>query len=469
MITTLGADMSGTKIDDLMNAARGLSGTSSLNGAAAVTVTERRTGVATYGWFAETKLQRGSLTLPLGIRFDGGDANGENVTLVPLPKLALSWVASDEPFFPFRNLFSSLRLRASYGIAGRQPAPGDRLRLFRPEVGVVDAQTGEMLVITTRGNTQLRPERAKEFEGGFEASMLNGRLEFDVTGYRTDQHDLHLTVRVPPSVAVPGSPTTNFSMITNIGLVRNTGFETTVTVQPIQHRDLAWSLSLNVSKQNNVVVDVGSATASTGGPTASSGLTAKIVKGYPLTALWARPIIAAADQNGDNALQPNEIILGDTAVYIGNSAPGYTSSLFSTMSLFGGALSVTAGFAYDAGGTQADLASNWAWSSAFSDPSIPLSAMAPDIANTGFGRAKQVSTFRFRSASVNYRAPTSIARLVGAQQLSVAVQGSNIAMHSSYSYGRDPNVSAWGMGERTFDTGQMPLPREWTVAVNLRY
>jgi hypothetical protein len=80
-----------------------------------------------------------------------------------------------------------------------------------------------------------------------------------------------------------------------------------------------------------------------------------------------------------------------------------------------------------------------------------------------------VSTFRFQSASVNYRMPAHVAKLIGAQQLSVALQGSNLAMRSNYSYGRDPNVSAFGHGERTFDTGQMPLPREWSVAVNLRY
>ena len=81
---------------------------------------------------------------------------------------------------------------------------------------------------------------------------------------------------------------------------------------------------------------------------------------------------------------------------------------------------------------------------------------------------QEVSTFRFSSLSVNYRAPISVARLLLAQQLTVAVQGSNLALHSTYR-GKDPDVNSWSPGETIVDTGQLGQPRLWQIRVDLQY
>jgi hypothetical protein len=140
--------------------------------------------------------------------------------------------------------------------------------------------------------------------------------------------------------------------------------------------------------------------------------------------------------------------------------------------LFGGAVGITAGFSYDAGATQVDSTAtmNWLLSRALIDPDAPFQDQAAVLAldSTAYGMTQDVSTFRFNTVSVNYRAPARIARLFRAQQLTVGIQGSNLRMHSTYR-GKDPDVSAWSPDENIRDTGQLPLPRTWQMSLSLQY
>ena len=107
---------------------------------------------------------------------------------------------------------------------------------------------------------------------------------------------------------------------------------------------------------------------------------------------------------------------------------------------------------------------------AISDPSASLNEQAAVVAydSTTYGMTQKVSTLRFSSFSVNYRAPQHIARLLRAQGVSIGLQGSNLGLHSTYS-GKDPNVSAWTPTEQIVDTGQLPMPRTWQLRLNLTY
>ncbi len=79
-----------------------------------------------------------------------------------------------------------------------------------------------------------------------------------------------------------------------------------------------------------------------------------------------------------------------------------------------------------------------------------------------------VSTLRFNSMAVSYRMPQRVARLLGAENVSVALQGANLGLHTNYR-GKDPNVNAWSPGETVVDAGQLPQPRTWQLNVALHY
>jgi hypothetical protein len=175
--------------------------------------------------------------------------------------------------------------------------------------------------------------------------------------------------------------------------------------------------------------------------------------------------------NGNGALETSEIVIGDSLAYLGQLLPTYVGSLSTNVALFGGAVGVTADLSYQGGATQVDRSGSWVFSRALTDPAAPLSEQAAVLATglgTEYGLMQAVSTVRINSVSVRYRAPERVARLLGARQLSVALQGANLGLHSSYR-GKDPNVTAWGPGEAVYDTGQLPQPRDWQFRLDLDY
>lgn len=461
--TSVGANYTSTSTNDLLNSARGLvKGTNSLNGAQSLRGSESQIGSATFGWFIEPSIAHKRFFLSSGLRFDGGSTYGTRVTLAGFPKLSASWVISQEPFFPLKGLFSSFQLRAAYGQAGVQPGATDRLRLFTQGQQWLDGTFGNAISLSQLGNTQLRPERSTEFEGGFYAELLDNRLSVDFTTYRKTRVDALMPVPLPPSVYGGGS------ILLNVGTIRNSGLELTLGLTPVRLRAITWSTQFNVSRNRNLVVELGPGVT----PFLADGADdSRVAAGYPLFGRWARPIIGYADANGDGVIERNEVQLGDSLVYMGSPLPNYQASAHTNLALLNGALSVGASFAYEDGLTQVNqTARNRLFSRGLNDSSAPLGeqATAAVMFDTDYGLMQTVSLLRWQSLSIGYRVPSSVARLLGADEIGVAVQGSNLGLHTNYR-GKDPSVGASPAGNAVLDAGQLPQPRSWQLRVDVRY
>ena len=93
----------------------------------------------TLGVFAQEQIAwRDRVFLTAALRADDNSAFGENFDRVYYPKAGMSWVASDEPFFR-AGWMNTLRFRAAYGEAGKQPSAFDALRTYVPATGPGDA------------------------------------------------------------------------------------------------------------------------------------------------------------------------------------------------------------------------------------------------------------------------------------------------------------------------------------------
>jgi TonB-linked SusC/RagA family outer membrane protein len=462
--TALGANYVNQRTVDLSVSGLNLPvGGSSVGQAAQIlSVGEQRQEQATFGWYVEPTLAGSRFWLSTGLRLDGGNAFGSGVKLVGLPKVSMSWLLSDEPFFPsaLTKVFSTLRLRAAYGHAGVQPGPSDRLRLFRstPEWG--DGQFVPGATLATLGNTGLKPERSTEFEGGFDADLLNDRFTLSATGYRKTRVDALMNVPLPPSVYGDGA-----SVLKNIGTIRNSGVELMAGAQLVRSEFLTWGTQLQVSHNQNVVVTLGPGVEPFG------ETNARVVPGYPLFSRWGKPVLGYNDSNGDGVLQPREVVYGDSAVYLGSSEPKYTAGLNTTVSLFRGALAVSAGFTYSAGGSQVGpWAVLRAVSRGYNDPTAPLEEQAAVVSTavSDFLNVQTVSTLRFNSFAIAYNVSPTIAQRVGARALTVALQGTNLWLHTSYR-GIDPDVNSSPAGAGVGDDGVLPQPRTWQVRVSASY
>lgn len=439
-------------------------GTSSLNGAGEITyASQYASDVTSFGWYIEPSFTHRKFTISTGLRLDGSSSFGSNVKLPAFPKLGVSWLVSEEPFFPFKNFFDVFRVRAAYGRAGVWPGEADRLRLYKTVRPWLGGGFQDALQVSTIGNSELRPERSTEMEGGFDADLLGDRLSVGVTGYRKMRHDALISTPVAPSVY--GHSVT---MLRNVGVIRNTGVELTMSAQLVRSDPVSWSTTFNLSRNHNEVKELGAGVQPFGVPDS------RVVEGYPLFGRWARPILGYSDVNGNKVIERSEVQLGDSLVFMGASEPNYEVNMFTTFSFFRGALTATAGFAYQDGLTQKNQAivgtGQAIFSPGVSDPSSSFGEQAAVavMGETSYGLLQTVSTLRLNSVSLAFNAPPSLARRLGTKALTIAVQGTNVGLWTNYA-GKDPNVNAFVTGNSVADTGVLPIPRSWLLSVRATY
>jgi len=151
----------------------------------------------------------------------------------------LSAVISDLASFP--DAFNYLKLRASYAEVGNDTDPFNLVRTANLLAGGLLQQQG------VQPNPNLRPERTKSTEFGFDARFLDSRLGLDFTYYTTNSIDQLFS----QSVAVGLGFGTRF---VNGGDVQNRGVELILTGTPIRTTDFSWNVTLNYSRNRSEVL-----------------------------------------------------------------------------------------------------------------------------------------------------------------------------------------------------------------------
>ncbi len=208
---------------------------------------ESRLRVITGGFFLQNLLDfRDRYFLTLGLRVDGNSAFGQSFGLQPYPKASLSYVLSDEEFWP--SDFADVKLRAAYGHAGRAPGAFDAVRTWDP-VGY--GLNRPALLPENLGNADLGPERTAEIELGFDAAFLNGRLRFDYTYYSQTTSDALFAVQEPLSNG-DWSP-----QLKNVGKMKNWGHELLIDAEVLNYQTLGWNVGLMASTNHSEVVSLG--------------------------------------------------------------------------------------------------------------------------------------------------------------------------------------------------------------------
>jgi len=392
-----------------------------------------------------------------------GAASGSHSKLQRYPKAGISWIASEEPFFPFKQAISLFRLRAAIGTAGTQPDASDKIRHFLASARPVDGVSGPTVVQVNRfGNPDLHPERTREIDGGVDLELLRGRLTLAFSRFEKKTYDAIVDLVTAPSV---GTPT---PLKANVGLVRNAGFDLSGTVNLVRTAPCDWSMWASVSRVDNRVVRLAPGQHELIVSTVSATSTTRIVEGYPLFSRWVVPIAGYADLNHDGILTANEVHLGDSAVYAGQEYPKYTVSFSHAVRLLRGALGLHGMFAYQAGLTQYNAAAQNQLLQGPVEEHPSLAAQAPSVVaqSTDVGLLQTVNTLRFQSFAMDYQIPAAWARRLRAKAGRLALMGSNLGLWTNYR-GKDPGVTGSGYGDEIIDTGAPPIPRSWTLQVSL--
>jgi TonB-linked SusC/RagA family outer membrane protein len=203
---------------------------------------------ATVGVFGQQQVAwNNRVFVTAALRGDDNSAFGKDFSAAYYPKVSGSWVISEEPWFKM-PLVGDLRLRAAMGAAGTQPGTFDAIRLYDPTTGYLN-QPG--LVPASLGNPQLKPERSRETEVGFETTLLKNRADLSYTHFARKITDAIVNSPNPPSIGFPGS------QVINIGRVRAWGDELAANVRVLQGRRVGWEVNTTLASNGNRIEDMG--------------------------------------------------------------------------------------------------------------------------------------------------------------------------------------------------------------------
>jgi outer membrane receptor protein involved in Fe transport len=256
------------------------------------------------------------LFVQAAFRIDANSAFGDDAQWFFLPKVGVSYVISEEQFWSgLGSIVPTMRLRAAYGTTGRAPNQGAGVRTyvnarFLNAAGVVTSGVAP----GNPGNPDLRAERGKEFEAGFDAGFFDDRAGLELTYFDKRTTDLLLQQPIAPSLGFPSQP------FVNIGEVKNNGFEFVVRGTPLTLPNLTWDAMLSASTLDNEVVSLGGLS-----PLINSSRI--VTAGRPLGA-WYAYRVRSVDVAAGTAT------VSDTAEYLGNQLPTFQGNLSTTLTLF---------------------------------------------------------------------------------------------------------------------------------------
>ncbi|HEX2250187.1 MAG TPA: SusC/RagA family TonB-linked outer membrane protein, partial [Gemmatimonadales bacterium] len=236
-----------------------LPGQENVQQTASQTVSSRIEPVRDLGIFGqeEVLLANRRLLLTAGIRADRSSANGDTDKFFFYPKLAASY----RFVRPFGGI-DELKLRGAYGQTGNRALFG--AKFVTDTTGTIGGQFGTYIG-NRAGDPTIKPERQEEFEGGFDATFANGRAELTLTLYQRNIRDLILEQTVAPSVGQ------ELRIFGNGGRLRNQGIETSLTLQPIQSRDINWIFRTTFFANRAKITELNVPTFQTGGFALSLG------------------------------------------------------------------------------------------------------------------------------------------------------------------------------------------------------
>ena len=447
-----------------------VSGTTSLSGTTArFAVSETNTDNKTASRLIREDLAfRDRVFLSGAIRNDKNSAFGQNFGSINYPSVTLSWVVNEESFFPKTNFFNSLRLRAASGRSGQKPNFRDAITYFNAQTVTLSGTDVAGIVVGGTGNLNLRPERSRETELGFDAGFFGERIGLEVTHYNKRTDDLLIAIPLPPSL---GLTTTQFK---NLGTVSNKGLEYLINAKVLDIDRVAFDLTFAGSTNDNLLLSLGKLPSGVNVPPIIVNTQQQHRDSLPLGSYFQRGI-TFNDANGDGIIARSEITLTDTAVYLGNPLPKVQYSISPTLTLMK-IFRISALFDHKGNyklfnNTRRFRCSFGNCREAF-DKNTPLADQAASIGislGTDAGYIEDATFTKLRELAFSVKAPDSWSSAFGGRNMELTVAGRNLHTWTKYT-GFDPEInSSPGANFSTSDFLTLPPTRSWTVRLNVSF
>ncbi len=435
----------------------------------------------TIGLFIEEQAAlRDRLFLTGAIRTDQNSAFGTNFQRVYYPKASLSWLASDESFFPHYQFLDQMHLRASLGSAGVQPGPNDAARFFSVNTVNIAGSDVPSERSSALGNANLKPERSTEFETGIDAKMFSNKMSVELTYYHKLSKDALIDRVIAPSAGASAT-----TLKTNLGSVLNTGYEALVTTQIIDRANVAFDLTVSGSHNSNKLVSLGLDPVTGKAIPPIIGTNTRQLEGYPINGWWQHPF-TWSDANKDGYITPSEVVVDTAFRFMGYSQPRDEVSIIGGLDLLHRKFRISTSIDYKGGYTiqnreQLFLAGNATSYSGSSDLNAPLFQQARTIAardglladgktslltNSGFFENGRF--WRIRELSATYDLGANFAqRYLRSNGGTFVFAVRNLKTFTKFS-GTDPEAN-FQTGDISDNLLTLAPPTYYTFRLNLRY
>ena len=221
---------------------------------------------------------RDKYILGASIRKDGSSRFGKDNRWGIFPRISAAWNISNEDFFMQQRIFSTMKLRASWGILGNQEiglypysslvGVGRRVYAFNDNI-----VTGAQIIET--GNSKIKWETTKMTDIGMDLGLFKNRLTIIADYYVKNTEDMLVRVPIPQSAGEQAPP------FVNAGSVQNKGFEI-ATIFTDKVGGFKYDVGINFSTNKNKVVSLSSGEPLYGGFGLSDGPITKTEVGYPI-------------------------------------------------------------------------------------------------------------------------------------------------------------------------------------------
>jgi TonB-linked SusC/RagA family outer membrane protein len=437
------------------------------------------------------------------LRSDGSSRFTEGNRFGYFPAVSAAWIVSDESFLKDQNIFSTVKLRGSYGVTGNNFI-GDFLSRTLISAGSNFNQVAG-LYPSALGDPNLSWEKTKSTDIALDLGLLKDRIVLSADVYYRKTTNLLANLPLAGSAGFTGYQT-------NAGTMENKGLELDLHTVNIKSKDFNWTSSLNISFNKNKILSLANNNAPYAAGFASYVQVGEAVgsfRGYHVdgifqnqaeidalnaaaktktgstTALYqvaatAPGDIRFADLNGDG------VITGADQKILGSAQPKFVGGFTNTLSYKMFDLSFFWQFSYGNKiynntrvfaegmntiyGQFATVLDRWTPTNTETD--VPRAVYGDPNSNTRASDrfVENGSYLRLKNVNLGFNLPNSVAAKIHMRKLRVFAAAQNLVTFTKYK-GFDPEVSTFNSDPLSQGTDFLSAPqaKSLTLGVNLGF
>jgi TonB-linked SusC/RagA family outer membrane protein len=233
------------------------------------------------------------------------------------PSVGLSWIPTEMFKVPSRIFYG--KLRASFAQVGNDTSPYRLLPYYNFDSNNIFNGYRYASMATTLPDVNLKPETTRSYEVGADLRFLNGRINFDITYYKSNSFDQIVEADMAASSGYTRK-------MYNAGEIENKGWEVAARFIPVEIKQFTWDMDVNFTKNNSMVLSMSAPDSRIELGESVYSLQNVIAVGYPYGSMFGN--VWLTDQQGRVMVNRSDgKPVNNENTYMGNFNPDFLLSI----------------------------------------------------------------------------------------------------------------------------------------------